>query len=277
MLVPFVNIELFKLSKQKRTYFALGAIFLLEMVVFAIAYDQGTEILDTLLESLQDTFYFQGDLLNGNLLTYFLLNSLWFHLPLLLMIIVTGLITIEYQDGTLRTVFLQPVSKTVYILAKFITAIIFTILVVLLLALTAFVFSYGLFGKGDLVVYFESLNFFESTDAFVRLVLGFISGTFTMLFYASLCVTLAIVLKETLRTWIVATLALIMINLASQLYYSVLGWDYWFFPRLINTWQKFFYYDIPWNSILWSHGVLLLYTLLIVLGGIWHFKKSDIE
>ncbi len=277
MLVQLIKVEIFKLLKQRRTYFALGAIFLLEFVVFAIAYDQGSDILDTLLDSLQDTFYFEGNLLNGNLLTYFLLNSLWFHLPLLLMIIVTGMFTLEYQDGTLRTVFLQPVSKARYILAKYITATLFTIVVVFLLAVTAFLFSYGLFGQGDLLVYFESLNFFEPKDAFRRLVFGFLSGTVTMLFYAVLCMTLAVFLKESLKTWIVATLALIMTNLGSQLNYDFLGWDYWFFPRLINTWQKFFYYEIPWDSIFFGHGVLVVYILLTLFIGVRYFKKSDIE
>lgn len=263
--------------RQKRTYFALAAIFILEFVVFAIAYDQGKEILDTLLESLQETFYFEGNLLNGNLLTYFLLNSLWFHLPLLLMIIITGMFTMEYQDGTLRTVFLQPVSKRDFICAKYSTAFLFTLVVVLLLAITAFAFSYGLFGSGDLLVYFESLNFFEPKEAFGRLLLGFLSGTFTMLFYASVCMSIAVVLKESLKTWIMATLALILTNLASQLQTSLPGWDYWFFPRLINTWQKFFFYEIPWEQILWGHVVLIVYTALIVYLGMVYFKKSDIE
>ena len=277
MLTQLIKVEVFKLLKQKRTYFAIGAVFLLEFVVFAIAFDQGSGILNTLLESLQDTFYFEGDLLNGNLLTYFLLNSLWFHLPLLLMIIVTGMFTSEYQDGTLRAVFLQPVSKTFFILAKYLTAMLFTIMVVVLLAITAFIFSYGLFGKGDLIVYFESLNFFKPNEAFKRLLFGFLSGALTMLFYTTLCVTLAVILKESLKTWIVATLILILSNLAAQLNFDFLGWDYWFFPRLINSWQKYFYFEIPWSDILWGHMVLLIYIVMVMLLGVWYFKKSDIE
>lgn len=277
MLLQLFEVEVYKTLKQRRTFFAIGAVFLLEFVVFAIAFDQGSEILETLLESLKDTFYFEGDLLNGNLLTYFLLNSLWFHLPLLLMIIVTGMFTLEYQDGTLRTVFLQPVSKTAFIGAKYLTAILFTIIVVILLAITAFVFSYSLFGKGDLIVYFDGLNFFESKDAFYRLVLGFMSGTLTMIFYSTLCLTLAVFLKDSMKTWIVATLMLILCNLTSQLDYNFMGWDYWFFPRLINTWQKYFYYEIPWTDILLGQGMLLIYILLVMFIGLRHFNKSDIE
>jgi ABC-2 type transport system permease protein len=274
--MKLIGVELFKLFKQRRTYYALGAIFLMEMVVFVIAYDQGTYILDAVLESLKDAFYLKGDLLNGNLLTFFLLNSLWFHLPLLLMIIVSGMFTLEYQEGTIRTVFLQPISKWKFLAAKYVAAMVFTVMVVFILAMSAFLLSYGFFGKGDLVVYIESLNFFESGDAFRRLLLAFLSGTLTMIFYSSLCMTLAVFLKESLKTWIVATLFLILTNLSSQLDFEIRGWDYWFFPKLINTWREFFNYNIPWGQIGYSHLMLIVFTVIVIFLGMAKFQKSDI-
>lgn len=275
-LIKLTGVELFKLFKQRRTYYALGAVFLMEIVVFVIAYDQGTYILDTVLESLKDAFYLKGDLLNGNLLTFFLLNSLWFHLPLLLMIIVSGMFTLEYQEGTIRTVFLQPVSKWAFLGAKYAAAMVFTVMVVFILATSAFILSYGFFGKGDLVVYIESLNFFESADAFRRLLLAFLSGTLTMLFYACLCLTIAVFLKESLKTWIVATLFLILTNLSSQLDFDVPGWDLWFFPKLITTWREFFNYNIPWGQVGYSHLMLVIFTALVIFLGMFKFQKNDI-
>lgn len=276
MLLSLIEIELFKLFKQRRTYFALAAIFLMEVVVFVIAYDQGTFILDAVLESLKDAFYLKGNLLNGNLITFFLLNSLWFHLPLLLMIIVSGILTLEYQEGTINTVFLQPVVKWKFLAAKYAAAIIFTAAVVTILALSTFVFSYAFFGKGDLVVYIDSLNFFESSDAFKRLVYAFISGTMTMIFYACLCLTVAVFLKESLKTWIVATLFLILTNLSSQLNFDLWGWDKWFFPKLITTWREFFNFNIPWGQIGYSHFMLLIFTLAVICLGLFKFQKNDI-
>ncbi len=275
-VVGLTGIELFKLFKQRRTYFALAAIFLMEIVVFVIAYDQGTYILDAVLESLKDSFYLKGDLLNGNLLTFFLLNSLWFHLPLLLMIIVSGMFTLEYQEGTIRTVFLQPIAKWKFLAAKYAAAIIFTVMVVFILATSAFLLSYGLFGRGDLVVYIDSLNFFESDVAFRRLLFAFLSGTLTMIFYACLCLTIAVFLKESLKTWIVATLFLILTNLSSQLDFDIWGWDVWFFPKLITTWREFFNYTIPWGRIAYSQLILIIFTTVVIFLGMLKFQKNDI-
>ena len=85
-MIALVKMESFRLLRQSRTYYALAGVFLIEAVVLLSAYYQGNEIIDILLSQLRETFYFQGTLVNGNLITYLILNSMWFHLPLILMI-----------------------------------------------------------------------------------------------------------------------------------------------------------------------------------------------
>ena len=63
-------IELYKLIRQSKTYFALGAILLIEGIILITAYYQGNTIIEILLNNLQETFYMQGNLLNGNLVIY---------------------------------------------------------------------------------------------------------------------------------------------------------------------------------------------------------------
>lgn len=275
--MDMIRLELFKLFKQRRTFLALAAILIFEIVVFVIAYDQGANILDVVLNTLKDSFYLKGDLLNGNLITFFLVNSMAFHLPLLLMIVVSGILTLEYQEGTIRTVFLQPVSKWKFLAAKYAAATIFTVSVVIVLAVTAFLFSYGIFGRGDLVVYMDSLNFFSSHDAFKRLIYSFLSGMLTMIFYSSLCLTLAVFLKDALKTWLISILFLILTNLSGQLQFNLPGWDYWFFPRLVTTWRKFFNFEIPWEQLWVSHLLLVILTILVIAVGMFQFQKNDIE
>ncbi|WP_204314627.1 hypothetical protein, partial [Stenotrophomonas maltophilia] len=70
-----IQIEFFKLFKQSRTYLALASLFCIELIILGTAYFQGKNILDMLLENLQKNFYFEGNLLNGNLLVYLILNT----------------------------------------------------------------------------------------------------------------------------------------------------------------------------------------------------------
>ncbi len=268
--------EIFKLFKQSKTYYALGALFSIELLILFSAYYQGTTIIDLLLENLKQKFYFEGTLLNGNLLIYLILNTLWFHLPLILMIVVSGTLTSEYKDRTLQTIMLQPVSKWKYILSKYIVAIAFTLLVVGLLAISSFGLSYAFFGKGDLVVYLNGLNFFDAKDAINRLQWSFLSGALSMVFFSVASLTIAILFKEATKTWIVSAFFLILSNILLKVDFGDNWFNQLFFAKLNDTWQYFFYYTINWEQVLFNSILSLVYCLLFMGAGIYWFHKKDI-
>ncbi len=269
-------IEAYKLFRQSRTFYAVLALLIIESIVLLSAYFQGTEIIDMVLSNLKDSFYFQGNLLNGNLIIYFILNSFWFHVPLLIMIIVSGMLTTEYEEKTVQTVFMQPVVKWKYVLAKYIVASLFASFLVLLLALTSFILSYGLFGKGDLIVYANGLTFFEQTDAFFRLVYAFLFGTLTLIFFSAVSLTLAVVLKETFKTWIVSALFLIVSTLLLKVDLSNEILNHIVFFKLNNTWQYFFNQEIDWGTITVNSLLIGFYTLITILVGLFLFQRKDI-
>ncbi|WP_435132915.1 ABC transporter permease [Formosa sp. A9] len=268
--------EFYKLFKQGKTYYALAALFVIEMVILVSAYYQGATIIDILLDNLKQSFYFEGTLLNGNLLVYLILNSLWFNLPLILMIVVSGMLTSEYKDRTVQAMMLQPVSKWQFMLSKYIVAITFTVVVVVLMALSAFILSYAVFGTGDLIVYLNALNFFEQTDAVYRLSYAFVSGAFSMVFFSVTSLTLAVFFKEATKTWIVAALFLILSNVLLKIDFGNSFLNSLFFFKLNDTWQYFFYQDIDWVSIGVNSVMLVIYTLLFAGLGIYVFNKKDI-
>ncbi|MGL2994868.1 ABC transporter permease [Flavobacterium sp. TSSA_36] len=272
-----IKIEWYKLFKQNRTYWALGAIIIIEGLVLVGAYFQGTDIIELLLENLRKSFYFNGNLLNGNLMVYLLLNTLWFHLPLILMILVSGMITTEYKDKTLQATFLQPVSKSQFIVAKYLVAIQLTIVVLLFLAITSIFFSNALFGQGDLIVYLESLNFFTDTIAKQRILLAFISGGFSMVFYTVVSMTLAIQIKEATATWIACTFFLVFTNLFLKIDLNSAFLNQWFYVKLIDSWQYFFYPEIAWNQVYFNTILLSFYSLMTTLLGTYLFIRKDLD
>lgn len=268
--------ESLKIAKQSKTYYALGAIFLIELLILITAYYQGSTILDLLLDNLKQSFYFEGNLLNGNLIMYIVLNSLWFNVPLILMIVTSGILTDEYKDGTLQTVMLQAVKKWKFMLAKYIIAVCFTLFVIIFMMLSTCVLAYSLFGKGDLVVYLNTLNFFETYDAFRRICLAFASGAIAMVFYCTVSITLAVVIKEAAKTWIASALFLVITNLLLKVDFGLKLVNDYFFPKLIDTWQQLFYYQTDWPHILSSNMVLIGYSLALMILGIVVFHKKDI-
>ena len=274
MMYRILKVELFKLFREAKTWYAIAAVLIIEFIILFAAYYQGKTILELLLDNLRQSFYFEGNLLNGNLLLYIVLNSLWFNLPLILMIVSSALITEEYKTGTLKTLMLQAVSKKKLIAAKYITSLIFTISILALLMLSSFVLAYGIFGDGDLVVYLGTLNFFPAEEAFSRILWAFASGTLSMIFFTTVSVTLGIILKEPTKTWIASALFLILNSLFIKVDFGSFG-DY-FFPKLTNSWQRFFAYDLDHYSICQDNIMLLGYTVLFAFIGIYKFSKTDI-
>ncbi|MFD1256380.1 ABC transporter permease [Mucilaginibacter terrae] len=268
--------EVLKLIRQSKTYYALAAIFVIQLLIFITAYYQGSTILNLLLNNLRQSFYFEGKLLNGNLIMYIVLNSLWFNVPLILMIVTSGIVTDEYKDGTVQTVMLQAVKKWKFILAKYIIAILFTLLVIAIMMLSTFALAYAIFGTGDLVVYIGTLNFFESADAFRRICWAFASGSLAMVFYGVVSITLAVFIKEAAKTWIAAALFLIITNLLLKVDFGLPVLNNYFFPKLIDTWQQLFNYQTDWFKIGLNNALLLLYCAIFAAAGIFAFHKKDI-
>jgi ABC-2 type transport system permease protein len=275
-MMSLLYIEIYKLFRQSRTYYAILALLFIEAIVLVSAYYQGTGIVDIVLANLKDTFYFEGNLINGNLIIYFILNSFWFHVPLLCMIIVSGMLTTEYQEKTLQTVLMQPVVKWKYLLSKYIVASLFTVLLVFVLAASSFVFAYGIFGKGDLVVYTNGLTFIEHDDARNRLTFAFLFGTISLVFFSVVSLTLAVMLKESFKTWIVAALFLIVSTLLLKIDLGSDVLNQFAFFKLNNTWQYFFNQDINWKIIVLNSTSLICYTLITMLVGLYIFQKKDI-
>jgi len=275
-MYALIKAEIFKLFRQGKTYYAIGALFSIEAIILVSAYFQGTNIIDLLLENLKQRFYFEGTLLNGNLLVYLILNTLWFHLPLILMIVVSGMLTAEYKDRTLQTIMLQPVSKWKFILSKYIVAIGFTLLVVFALAISSFGLSYFLFGKGDLVVYLNGLNFFDASDAYYRLRWSFVSGALSMVFFSVASLTIAVLFKEAAKTWIVSAFFLILSNILLKVDFGDNWFNTIFFAKLNDTWQYFFYYQINWGQIQFNSFLSIAYSLLFMGAGIYWFHRKDI-
>ncbi|MGB5236445.1 MAG: ABC transporter permease [Flavobacteriaceae bacterium] len=270
-------VELFKIRKQRMTFYGLAAVLVLVAFIMVSAFFQGRGFLDIMLKNIQDSFEFQGDLLNANLIIYLVLNSLWFHIPLILMVVVSGFLTTEYKDGTVEAVLLHPVSRWKFITSKYLATAIFTILLVGILMMATFISAYIFFGGGDLVVFLDGLSFYESGEALRRLFGAFLSGIFIALFYAVAGLTLAVLFRESTITWIVSAFFLIVTTMLLKYDFGWSVLNSYFFPKLIDSWQYFFYYDIPFNTIWIKNAVLFGYTILFALTGIWIFNKRDIK
>ena len=77
MIAKLVSVELAKIFRKLRTYIGFGAIAILVPIVQLSLYFNGEGYIDFATRNLKDSFLFVGNLLNGYLVAYLILQALF--------------------------------------------------------------------------------------------------------------------------------------------------------------------------------------------------------
>jgi ABC-2 type transport system permease protein len=124
---------------------------------------EGTNALAFIFQSLDKNFEVQGNLLNGYLASFLILNTLWIHVPVLIAIVTGDLFSSELENGTIRILMTRPISRSRVALSKHFTAVVFVFFFIICYAVISVFPSLFLFGKGDLIVAFNGLQIIEES------------------------------------------------------------------------------------------------------------------
>ncbi|MCY7292364.1 MAG: ABC transporter permease, partial [Ferruginibacter sp.] len=148
-----LQIELYKISKRPRTYIAFLAIAGIVLIIQA-AFKADPGYLNILLQNVGDTFEVdKGKVINGYFMCYMILNTLLIQVPILIALVAGDAISGEANMGTLRLLLTKPISRTKIIGVKFLASIIYTVALLIFMALLALFLSMAIFGVDDLLVF----------------------------------------------------------------------------------------------------------------------------
>ena len=103
-----------------------------------------------------------------------------------------------------------------------------------------------------------------------------IFGSLSLVFFSVVSLTLAVLLKESFKTWIVAALFLIVSTVLLKIDLGSDLWNQLAYFKLNNTWQYFFDPTINWTAIGVNSIILIGYTLATMCLGLLLFQKKDI-
>ncbi|HYE56563.1 MAG TPA: ABC transporter permease, partial [Chitinophagaceae bacterium] len=129
-----IQLELFKIFRKPRTYIAFGAITALIVLIQIGFYADGESFLNFGMQSLTASFTIEGKVLNGYFMCYVILQLLLVHVPLLIALVAGDLVSGEANMGTLRLLMTKPISRTEFLLSKFIAASVYTFLLLIWMA-----------------------------------------------------------------------------------------------------------------------------------------------
>lgn len=286
-----LRIELFKIFRRPRTFIAFAVITLIIVLIQVALKFGGEEYVGMMMSGLNNTFEAPTEqMLNGYLVCFVILNLMLVHIPILVALIAGDMVSGEANMGTLRLVLSKPVSRTQLLAVKFIAASVYTVLLLLWVAVLALLASLWIFGSNELFVARDTgVDIISSTDILWRYIAAFAFATIGLVTVAALAFMLSTFADNSIGPIIACVCVIIIFTILTQL--QIPFYDESIKPYLFTThmlaWKGFFYVkgengvtmdgsieNLP--AILKSGLVLLGYTMLFLGVATWYFKRKNI-
>ena len=278
MLLKNTYNEFIKIIAKPRSYIGLGVLTALILVILFAMKADGSSYISFVTSSFEQTLSFNGNILNGNLIAFIILQMLIVHIPLLVALVTGDLISGEAAMGTIRMLATKPISRTKIVLSKFIAGAVYTLILTIWLAFLALVVVKWMFGTGDMIVLNSSgLVILQEADIFWRYGCSFIVAYLALLTVSSLSICLSAFAENSIGP-IVSTMGIIILftiigSLDVTVFDSI---KIFLFTTHMASWRSFFEDPISMKDIWQSISILLVHNIVLVSIAVIKFNKKDI-
>lgn len=277
MIFRLISIELYKIFRKWRTYigfFAIGSLVPLIHISFYLASDEG----QFALSRLEESFMFAGNLVNGYLVTYLILNSLFVHIPFLIVLVGGDLLAGEATGGTYRMLVSRPVSRFQIVTSKFLAGIIYTLILILFLAFMSLGLGLMIFGDGVLAVFSSGkIIVFAENDVLWRFFGAFSFAVLSMSVITSLAFFFSSLVENAIGPIITTMAILIVFFILSVMDISFISSIKPFmFTTYLPGWLLFFEDPVDYAKIWKNASVLFAHVAVLYGAALTIFRRKDI-
>ena len=291
-----LQIELFKISKRPRTYIAFAAITAI-VAIFQFAFKaDGGSYMNLMLQSVQDTFDLdKSKAINGYFMCYIILNTLLIQIPILVALVAGDAISGEANMGTLRLLLTKPISRTQIIIVKFAASLIYTIGLLLWMAIMALFVSLLIFGADDMLIFRvkgdeSQIMQITKDDIMWRYFAAFGYAAVALTVIAALAILLSVFAENSIGPIIATVCIVIVCTIISNISVPIIDDTIkpWLFTSYLVGWKGFFYIATNddgepikgtienWPAIRNSLYILLTHIFILVGAAVIFFKRKDI-
>ncbi|MEO6904291.1 MAG: ABC transporter permease [Bacteroidia bacterium] len=270
--------ELIKIAAKPRSYIGIGAITLIIAIIILAMKVDGMSIIAFATSSFEQTLSFEGNILNGNLVAFLILQMLIIHVPLLIALVTGDLISGEAAMGTIRLLLTKPISRNGILFSKYLAGCIYTLITLLWMAFTAFVVGKLIFGSGDLLVLNgNGLLIIPESDLSWRFAAGFSVAFLSLIMVATLSLTFSCFSENSIGP-IVSTMAVIILfTIIGSLDMPALkNIQAFLFTTHMMAWRNLFDDPLPKKEIINSIVILLVHIIGLLSIAVYKFNRKDI-
>ena len=264
----------FRKWRSSISFLALAAVVPLVHVAF---WWQRDRFLEIYARGLTQDFLVFGNLLNTYFVTSFLMNTLWIHIPFLITLGAGDQLAGEATAGTFRILLTRPVSRISILMAKYATALVYSLALVLFLVVLSLAVGWIMLGTGPLLVPGRSIVILAASDAPVRIALACGLAIWAMWTVASLAFLLSSLVDNAIGP-IIGTMAVIIVLLVVSTMPVDLFADIkpYLFTTYMDVWRQALMQPIAWDEIMRSMAILGGYSVGFFLSAWYIFVRRDI-
>jgi ABC-2 type transport system permease protein len=289
-MLELIRIELFKIFRKPRTFIAFLAITAIVGLIQMGFYVDGESYINFGMQALADSFDVNGKVLNGYLLAYIILQTLLVHVPLLIALVSGDMISGEANMGTLRLLITKPVSRARLISAKFLASSLYTLLLLIWMAIWALLISMLVFGTDDMIIMkSEVVTQILERDVMWRYFAAFGFAALAMITVSSLAFFLSIFAENSIGPIIACMSIVIVFTILNTLNLPIFNTvkPYLFTSHMLG-WKGFF--DVKVNAdneqiigsvenlgaVMRSAAILLVHIVGFWAASIVVFRRKDV-
>lgn len=290
-MMKILQIELYKIFKRSRTYIAFAVITLIILLIQVALKFGGNDYVTLMMSGVSESFDMQpGEVLNGYLVCYIILNLLLIHVPILVALVAGDMISGEANIGTLRLLVSKPISRTQLLIGKFLAASVYTFLLLIWVAALSLILSVAIFGTNEIFIRkIDALHIISTNDILWRYAAAFVFAAIGLLTVAALAFMLSAFADNSIGPIVATVCVIIVFTILTQM--QIPFYDNTIKPYLFTThmlgWKGFFYVKgddgvtvkgslEDFSSIVKSAVILLVYAAAFLFTAIWYFRKKNI-
>ncbi|MBN8695078.1 MAG: ABC transporter permease subunit [Bacteroidetes bacterium] len=270
--------EFIKIAAKPRSYIGLGAITLIVGIILIAMKLDGMMYISFITAPFEQSLAFEGNILNGNLMAFIILQMLIIHIPLLIAFVTGDLVSGEGAMGTIRLLLTKQISRTSILLSKYLAGCAYTLIILLWMGFMAIFIGKMMFGTGDLMVLkSDGLVILQESDISWRFFYGFLVAYLALVMIATLALTLSCFSENSIGP-IVSTMGVIILftiigTLDVPLFDTIKPF---LFTTHMAAWRSFFEDPLPMDQIVNSITVLFVHIVVLLGIAIYKFNKKDI-
>ena len=278
-MLQLIYVELVKIFSKPRSYIGFLAVTSVILLIQFAMYIDGKNYLDFMLQTMRQSFDIGGNILNGHLVCFIILQTLIMQMPLMVALVTGDLISGEAASGTMRLLATKPYSRAQILWAKYAAGAIYTVALILWLGILALGLSRLIFGHGDIIVLkTDSLVIVRDADLLWRFYSAFFIAILSLLLVASFSLMLSCFTDNSIGPIIVSMSVIIVFTIIGTLEVPV--FDY-IKPLLFTThmviWRNMFDDPLPLKQIAVSLSVLVLHIVVFSGVSFYYFTRKDIQ